>query len=212
MGIKERKTREKEELRLKILFAAADLITENGIENLSIRKLASRIDYSPRTVYLYFRDKDDILYHLVEHGFTVTLEALEQLKHSLPENAGNDSFFILEKMLRRHISIALSSPNHYRVVFEVLQKSSFSPGPAQMQIEKNVFHDVALCMGLNPESLSDKEKEDAGERVFLLFSVLRGFAISLIKSAHDLGTDQVEKMTDRFIDMVKRCLFKNNGE
>lgn len=210
MGTKERKTREREELRLKILLSAADLITESGIENLSIRKLASSIDYSPRTIYLYFRDKDDILYHIVEHGFTVTLNALEQLNRELPPGAGGDCFYVLEKMLRRHVAVALSSPNHYRVVFEVLQKSRFSPGPAQRQIEKHVFENIASCLGFDPEQISAGDAAAVDDLVFLVFSVLRGFTISLINSGYSSDPEMAERRTGLFIGFVLNSLDNHN--
>lgn len=73
MGIKERREREKEELRQKILDAAIELIARDGHEALTIRKLASRIEYSPRTIYLYFADKEALLEDVVEEGFRRTL-------------------------------------------------------------------------------------------------------------------------------------------
>jgi AcrR family transcriptional regulator len=73
MGVKERREREKEELRQKILDAAIELIARDGHEALTIRKLASRIEYSPRTIYLYFADKEALLEDVVEEGFRRTL-------------------------------------------------------------------------------------------------------------------------------------------
>lgn len=73
MGVKERRDREKEELRQKILDAAVELIARDGHEALTIRKLASRIEYSPRTIYLYFADKEALLEDVVEEGFRRTL-------------------------------------------------------------------------------------------------------------------------------------------
>ena len=57
MGIKERQVRQKEVLRQDILDAARDLFIEEGYENTSMRKIAERIEYSPTTIYYYFKDK-----------------------------------------------------------------------------------------------------------------------------------------------------------
>lgn len=61
MGITERREAEKEALKHKIYDVASKLIVEHGYEKLSIRKLASEIEYSPAVIYNYFRNKDDII-------------------------------------------------------------------------------------------------------------------------------------------------------
>ena len=61
MGVHERRAREKKELRQEILDAARDLFLREGYENVSMRKIAEKIEYSPTTIYLYFQDKADLL-------------------------------------------------------------------------------------------------------------------------------------------------------
>lgn len=69
MGISERKQKEKSELKSAILVAARKLFVERGVEETSIRSIAEIIEYSPATIYLYFKDKDDILHELHTQGF-----------------------------------------------------------------------------------------------------------------------------------------------
>ncbi len=54
MSIDDRKEREKEILRRKILDAAERLFVEEGYENVSMRKIAAIIEYSPTTIYRFF--------------------------------------------------------------------------------------------------------------------------------------------------------------
>jgi len=69
MGIAERKEKQKQEMGKMILEASMKLFVEEGFENVSIRKIADLIEYSPTTVYLYFKDKNEILFNLHEMGF-----------------------------------------------------------------------------------------------------------------------------------------------
>jgi AcrR family transcriptional regulator len=69
MGIKERQDRERLAVRQAILDAARDLFTAEGYRNVSIRKIAERIEYSPAAIYSYFPSKDDIFFALAEEGF-----------------------------------------------------------------------------------------------------------------------------------------------
>lgn len=69
MGIKERQERDREAVRRAILDSARDLFVAEGYQNVSIRKIADRIEYSPAAIYSYFPAKDDIFFALAEEGF-----------------------------------------------------------------------------------------------------------------------------------------------
>src|SRR5207248_4245029 len=69
MGIKERHERDRCAVRRSILDAARELFVAVGFENVSIRKIAERIEYSPAAIYSYFPSKDDIFFALAEEGF-----------------------------------------------------------------------------------------------------------------------------------------------
>src|SRR4051794_10853344 len=69
MGIKERQERDREAVGRSILDAARELFTAEGYQNVSIRKIAERIEYSPAAIYSYFPSKDDIFFALADEGF-----------------------------------------------------------------------------------------------------------------------------------------------
>ena len=69
MGVKERQEREREAVARAILDAARDLFVVEGYRNVSIRKIAEKIEYSPAAIYSYFPSKDDIFMALAEEGF-----------------------------------------------------------------------------------------------------------------------------------------------
>ena len=69
MGILERKERDKLEMRLLILETAQQIFIEEGFEKASIRAIADRIEYSPATIYLYYKDKNELFFAVHELGF-----------------------------------------------------------------------------------------------------------------------------------------------
>ena len=73
MGVKERQEREREAVARAILDAARDLFVAEGYHNVSIRKIAERIEYSPAAIYSYFPSKDDIFFALAEEGFRMLM-------------------------------------------------------------------------------------------------------------------------------------------
>ncbi|HEV3215758.1 MAG TPA: TetR/AcrR family transcriptional regulator [Vicinamibacterales bacterium] len=68
MGIRERHTRARETVRRAILNAARTLFLAEGYANVSMRKIAERIEYSPGAIYSYFPGKEDIFFALAEEG------------------------------------------------------------------------------------------------------------------------------------------------
>lgn len=77
MGIKERHERDREAVHRAILDAARELFVSEGYQNVSMRKIAERIEYSPAALYGYFPGKDDIFFALAEEGFRLLGEGLE---------------------------------------------------------------------------------------------------------------------------------------
>ncbi len=77
MGIKERQDRERHAVRESILTAARDLFVAEGYAQVSIRKIAERIEYSPAAIYSYFPSKDDIFFTLAAEGFQRLDQAIE---------------------------------------------------------------------------------------------------------------------------------------
>ncbi len=111
MGIAERKEREKQEMKDQILQAAMDLFIEEGYEKASIRKIADRIEYSPATIYLYFKDKDEIFHAVHEKGFERFFERMEAL------SVVADPFERLQKLGEAYLRFAWENPQLYDLMF-----------------------------------------------------------------------------------------------
>jgi AcrR family transcriptional regulator len=112
MGIKERRVRHKEQLRQEILDTARELFVQEGYENVSMRKIAQRIEYSPTTIYHHFENKADLLYSLVQETFSRLLATLGKI-----DEAYHDPLDRLRESGRAFVKFGLSYPNHYRVAF-----------------------------------------------------------------------------------------------
>jgi AcrR family transcriptional regulator len=111
MGIPERKEKQKLEIKKAILDASMKLFMEQGFENVSIRKIADLIEYSPTTVYLYFKDKNEILFNLHEIGFQKMAEYTTDLwtiKNPLVR---------LAKMGEYYLKFGLENPAYYELMF-----------------------------------------------------------------------------------------------
>src|SRR6516225_5914501 len=112
MGVRERRAREKANIREEILDAARTLFVKEGYAHVSIRKIAEKIEYAPGTIYLYFRDKAEILEQLSDETFA-KLEKKMQAIHADPSSPLDR----LRRGLRTYIQFGIDNPNHYIVTF-----------------------------------------------------------------------------------------------
>jgi len=71
MGVAERKTREKEQRRGAIVKAAKRLIARHGVEGTSMNQLAEATELNKATLYLYYKDKDDLVDAIVYEGLAL---------------------------------------------------------------------------------------------------------------------------------------------
>jgi AcrR family transcriptional regulator len=111
LGVKERQERAREAVGRAILDAARDLFVAEGYQNVSIRKIADRIEYSPAAIYSYFSSKDDIFFALAEEGFHLLIASAEETS---PEPEGLDAlrraFWHLYRFSRTH-------PEYFALMF-----------------------------------------------------------------------------------------------
>ena len=60
MGIQERKEREKERRKQQIIVAAKRVFSEKGFNKSTMEDIASEAELSPGTLYLYFKNKEEL--------------------------------------------------------------------------------------------------------------------------------------------------------
>jgi AcrR family transcriptional regulator len=112
MGTKQRREREKQELRQDIMDAARELFVKEGYDNVSMRRVAEKIEYSPTTIYLYFEDKASLLYAICEETFAKLAKRMEAITRE-----GDEPIGALRKGCRAYVDFGLKYPNHYKLTF-----------------------------------------------------------------------------------------------
>ncbi len=114
MGIKERQERDREAVRRAILDAARELFVTEGYRNVSIRKIAEKIEYSPAALYGYFPSKDDIFYALAEEGFRLLHGSDAQ---SAARLASLDPLDRIKQIFWRMYDFSRQQPQYFELMF-----------------------------------------------------------------------------------------------
>jgi AcrR family transcriptional regulator len=111
MGIVERKKRQKQALRERILDAARRIVMREGFAALSMRKIADAIEYSPATLYLHFASRDEIAHALCAEGYAQLLETF------VPLVGIADPAERLKALGRAYVAFGVAHPQTYRLIF-----------------------------------------------------------------------------------------------
>ena len=144
MGVKERRAREKEQLQQQILVAARELFVNEGYENVSMRKIADKIEYSPTTIYLYFKDKADLLDSVCQETLLSLLNTLDELKKDK-----SDPVETLRKSGRVYVAFGLKYPQDYKLTFVIRPQFQKGLGLQEGSIGEKVFKIICVKWWLN---------------------------------------------------------------
>ncbi|MGC4084581.1 MAG: TetR/AcrR family transcriptional regulator [Vicinamibacterales bacterium] len=112
MTIHTRRARQKAQLRQEIIDAARDILAREGFEQLSMRKVAERIEYSPTAIYLHFEDKRDLVFQVCEETFGRLVAELASLETDVKDPVAR-----LREGMRRYVAFGLRHPQHYLATF-----------------------------------------------------------------------------------------------
>ncbi len=126
MGTVERRNRERDDLRRKIMDAARDLFARHGYEAVTMRGIAQAIEYSPTAIYAHFKDKETLFRELCRQDY----DALHASWAPLADVA--DPVEQIRLVGHAYVRFALEYPNHYRLMFMTPR----APGPVEEDLVK----------------------------------------------------------------------------
>jgi AcrR family transcriptional regulator len=111
MPPKTKSPEDREKLRASILDAARTLFVERGIEAVSMREIAKRINYSATTLYNHFEDKEALLQALCDADFLALASGMREIMQ-IPNLVTR-----IQALSSGYAQFALQHPNHYRLMF-----------------------------------------------------------------------------------------------
>ena len=191
MGVKERRAREKEQLRHRILSAARELFAAEGYESVSMRKIADMIDYSPTTIYLYYKDKADLLDSVCKETLLNLLNTLDRLRKDK-----SDPVETLRRSGRAYVEFGLKYPQDYKLTFVVRPQFQKGLGLEEGSVGEKVFNYLRTMVSecIQQKKFRQVDVETTGQ---VLWSAVHGVTLLLIDFPDFPWTEK-----DKLIDTV----------
>jgi len=203
VGHEERRKRDQEALRNRILDAARGLFADLGYEAVTMRRIAARIEYSPTTIYLHFRDKAALVRELCSVDF------LALAMHFRAIGAQSDPIERIKAIGRAFVEFGLEHPNHYRLMF--MTPHPPVPENARRIAKGSLDEDawamlVAAVAEAQQEGLLRLDRGDANALAQQFFAGVHGVVALHLAKANDpwIGWTPVRETSERMLEALIR--------
>lgn len=102
------------DLRQSLLTSTAEMITADGVDAISMRKLADKVGVSRTALYHHFEGKQALLCAIAEDGFIRQRQLLEQVLVSAADKSPRE---ILREYVTTYLDFAVKNPAYYSLMF-----------------------------------------------------------------------------------------------
>ncbi|WP_461108655.1 TetR/AcrR family transcriptional regulator [Spirosoma koreense] len=192
MSVTDRRTRQKAEIRQRILDAARQIARDKDWNAVTIRSIAEAIDYTPPIVYEHFQNKEDVLLNIVKEGHLANRRAFDE---TLAMDLNAEEKIVRLSMLQW--TFANEQPEVYRLMHN----------PERMEQQREMVREGMQEAKLKIESLFREVSpatDNISEVIFNWFCLMQGY-INLITS---IQPHQGAKLLKKIEDPNMVALFK----
>lgn len=202
MGIKERRNLEKAEMKRKIMKAAIEIIEQEGYEKLSIRKIATKIEYSPTTIYLYYKDKAEIITDMSD-------ELYNKVFSNVVTFINENTMLTVEKQVREIMCLFIkglcSEPEMVKAIMfsgmnVIFANEASNCTPTNSGID---MLDKLFFNGVTQKVF----RSDIQNSSWIIVSALLGFVMSAVTNKLHLH-DNFDQLVDEFVKILMRGVEK----
>ncbi|MFA6540468.1 MAG: TetR/AcrR family transcriptional regulator [Bacteroidota bacterium] len=189
MGHVDRKQRDKEEIKKRILGATLKIGKKEGWQSVTIRKIADEIEYTPPIVYEHFESKEDLIRELIHGGFKMLKE--EFVNANKTESEAKP---LLRKLSLIHWDFASNNLALYQLMFRP-EKPALSEEFINMI---NIVNETFMKLAKNNKTIAE-------ELNINWFCLIHG-AISLMMTFPPPPHFQEVEPSDLFANMIDRFI------
>jgi AcrR family transcriptional regulator len=160
-----------------------------------MRKIANKIEYSPTTIYLYFKDKADLLDSVCKETLLNLLNTLELLKRDK-----SDPVEVLRKSGKAYVEFGLKYPQDYKLTFVVRPQFQKGLGLGEGSVGERVFDYLRAMVSecIRQKRFRQVDVEITGQA---LWSAVHGVTLLLIDFP-DFPWTATDKLIDTVIDTM----------
>ncbi|WP_175639871.1 TetR/AcrR family transcriptional regulator [Metabacillus schmidteae] len=180
---------------IQIIDAAVIVIAENGYHQAQVSKIAKQAGVADGTIYLYFKNKEDILVSLFEEKMGVFIEKIEEEIKS-KTNAADKLYSLIDK----HFTL-LSEDHHLAIVTQLeLRQSNKDLRLRINEVLKGYLNVVDKIISEGKENRELREEIDVRLARQMIFGTIDETVTTWVMNDQKYKlTDQTKKVHDLFV-------------
>lgn len=179
-----------------ILKEATRMFIDEGYEKASIRNIADRIEYSPATIYLYFKDKDELFFAIHEQGFEKLFNNFEEI------SAMPNPYERLIQIGNTYLQFAFDNPEYYDLMFimrapmkKLVEGEQWNCGFKTFNFLRNTMRECMVGKYLKPV--------DVDVASFSIWSLAHGMASLAIRERFKMySAEEVKQLMEESTRMM----------
>jgi AcrR family transcriptional regulator len=209
MGIRERKEREKERRRQQIMVAAKRVFADKGFSRSTMEEIAKEAELSPGTLYLYFKNKDELYASLSLRVLQYLLMRLEHVNREQTLSC-SDRFKALKEAM---YDLYDFDPSILMNMFHLQSSDSLKNLTPRLLLEIKSLsnHSLAAMATIFAQAMEQGEfiKRHPGAVADIIWALFSGVVLweNSKKMIHDQG-DYVKESLETAFDIFRRGLLR----
>ncbi len=183
------------ELSGKILAAASKLLVSDGLENLSMRRIAAEIGCKAPSIYYHYKNKDALIHALIDEGHRLLYEALIE-----SEVVGISPLDNLENNLRAFVKFCLEQPVYYEIMY-LMRSSEVATYPKELYRKARRTGEPGIRLLKAAEEDGLIKPADHYTEIVAMCYMLHGFITMVLTGRFDRSMDQ-EQMLEHILNRI----------
>lgn len=202
MGRKPLSPEQRDAMRAKILEAARKQFLKGGLNNLSMRDIAANVGISAMTIYLYFKNRQAIVFALIREG-------LDKLRAEMYRFADvRDPMDRLVRMGEAYVGFAFENPQYYRALTETIPHNGRDRDrrSEHAKLLDEVSAMVKPILNTVGELTGSRKTKEATNETLVLWCVLHGFVslalndrLRFLRASDDDLREELRRMVPRML-------------
>lgn len=203
MGITERKEREREEMKKAILDVAFEMFLTEGYAGTSLREIAKKIEYSPATIYLYYKDKDALFFDIQVRCFKNLIKSYAKVVEI------KNPFERLREMGHAYMKHGMKNPQSFNLIF--LHDAPLQAFKREDRMDKH-GNAIGFLRDTVRECIKEKMIKEKDEMIVRLevWGLTHGLTTLFIRKSYEgMGLtkteaeDYMKKCWDNYLDRIR---------
>jgi AcrR family transcriptional regulator len=192
VGVRERRDRERSEMRAAMLTAVREIAASEGWQTVSIRKIAERVEYSPTLLYQYFESKDAVVHEIRKQGYE---ELLARMVRSVKNEV--DPRLQLRRLALANVEAAFDQPEVFKAMLGMDGTPCDPPPDATAPTEIAALLRDTLARAGAARSVTASELDGRTEA---FFAAIQGVVTMYLNDLLPGGRKRALKAAERIVD------------